>query len=141
MKIKIDISGIDFLEAEKKLHSDEMWLFAAKEWHRIYKDLVPHDTGMLRDNVKYFPKRIEHTAPYASFIYYGVKMVDPQLRVGGLTGDGGITWFSRPGVKKQKTREYLNLKNGCREWDAAAVSKGRALTLAKSMQNWIDQKL
>ena len=124
-----------------KLESDDLWLFAAHEWHRLYSKYVPHDTGQLRDNVSIKPKEITHNAPYSRFIYYGVQMVDPQYGVGGFTNDGGISWFSRPGVKKIMSGKSLNLKNGSKEWDKAARRDKKDKTLATTMQGWIEKNI
>lgn len=134
--IKINLSP-----AMKEINSDEFWLFGAHEWHRIYSDYVPHNTGMLRDKVTYRPKEIEHFMPYAQFIYHGIVMVDPKFGVGGFTNDGGVSWFSRPGVKKINSGRPLNLKNGSKEWDKKAKQDKKDLILIRSMQSWIDRNL
>ena len=134
-------SKIDFSEAMKKIESDEFWKFAAHEWWRCYYDIVPHDTNNLRNQVKVKPKEIEHFAPYAAYIYFGMKMVDPKYKVGGFTNDNGVTWWSRPGIKKVTTGMPLKLKNGSKEWDKKAKQEKKDLILIRSMQKWIDQNL
>lgn len=140
MSIKVE-TKLNIKPTLKKLESDEFWKFGAHEWWRLYYDYVPHDTGQLRNNVKIKPKEIEHLEPYSRFIYFGALMVDPKLNVGGLTSDGGITWFSRPGVKKKQSGRMLHLKNGSREWDKKAKQDKKDELLARSMQNWIDKNL
>ena len=132
---------INIKAAMKKIESDEFWKFSAKEWWRIYYDYVPHDTNILRQKVEIKPKTITHIAPYSKFIYRGVLMVDPKYKVGGFTGDGGITWFSRPGVKKVASGRKLHMRNGTRLWDERAKQEKKDLLLIKSMQKWIDKNL
>lgn len=135
------ISKIDFTPAMKKIESDQFWKYAAHEWWRIYYDYVPHDSDNLRNKVKIRPKEIEHYMPYARFIYRGVVWVDPKYAVGGFTGDGGVTWFSRPGVKKVASGRMLQMRNGTRLWDEKAIQEKKDLLLIKSMQKWIDRNL
>lgn len=135
------INKIDFSAAMRKIQSNDFWKFAAHEWWRLYYDYVPHDTNNLRNKVRIKPKEIEHSAPYANFIYRGALMADPKFNVGGFTGDGGITWFSRPGIKKVKTNRMLKMKNGTRLWDEKAKQEKKDLLLIKSMQKWIDKNL
>lgn len=138
MSISVDISGLKIDKICKKFDNDTLWLFAAKEWKRLYSQYVPHNTGQLRDNVTYKPKTITHISPYSKFIYYGMKMVDPVYRVGGFTSDG-INFWSRPGVKKKKTNSELVLKNGYRLWDKKAIQEGKDKDLAVAIGNWTKQ--
>ncbi len=131
---------INFTPAMKLIKDDKFWLFAVKEWQRVLYDYIPHDTDELRRKVEYKPKEIEYLSPYSTYIYYGMKMVDPQFKVGGFTKDG-VIWFSRPGVKKVLTDTPLKLKNGSRLWDKKAVSEKKDLILIRSMQNYIDNNL
>lgn len=135
------INKIDLTPAMRKIESNAFWKTAAHEWWRIYKDYVPHDTGNLRDKVEIIPKEIEHYMPYARYIYYGALMEDPKYKAGGFTNDGGINWFSRPGVKKIKSGRMLHMRNGTRLWDEKAKQEKKDLLLIKSMQKWIDKNL
>ena len=135
------ISKIDFAPTMRKIKSDDFWLFGAQSWHRIYSDYVPHDKGNLRDKVEIRPKEIEHYMPYARFIYYGMIMEDPKYGVGGFTNNGGIDWFSRPGIKKVLSARPMHMKNGTRLWDQKAKQDKKDLLLIRSMQNWIDKNL
>lgn len=139
MKAKI-INEINLTSAIKQINNPQLWLFTAKEWQRILYDYIPYDTNMLRQNVAYRPREIEYKEPYASYIYYGMKMLDPKYKVGGFAFDG-IQWFSRPGVKKIRTDIPLNLRNGSRLWDKKAISEKKDLILIRSMQNYIDRVL
>lgn len=140
MKISIE-DRIDLTPAMKLIESDAFWLFGAKEWQRVLYDYIPHNTNLLRQNVGYQPKKIIYKAPHSNFIYFGMKMVDPMYKVGGFTNDGGITWYSRPGVKKVITSTPLRMKNGSRLWDEKAMSEKKDLILIRSMQNYINKNL
>ena len=140
MKISIE-DRINLTPAMELIQSDDFWLFGAKEWQRVLYDLIPHDKNQLRQNVGYQPKQIIYKSPHSNFIYYAMKMVDPVYKVGGFTKDGGITWYSRPGVKKVVTSTPLKLKNGSRLWDKKAISEKKDLILIRSMQNYINKKL
>ena len=140
MKISIE-DRIDFTPATKLIESDAFWLFSAKEWQRVLYDLIPHNTNSLRQNVGYQPGKIIYKSPHSNFIYYGMKMIDPLYKVGGFTTDGGITWYSRPGVSKVLTTTPLKMKNGSRLWDKKAISEKKDLILIRSMQNYINKNL
>ena len=140
MKISI-INQINLTPAIKQINDPQLWLFGAKEWQRILYDYIPHETNMLRQHVAYRPGEIEYKESHSRFIYYGIKMVNAKYKVGGFKSDGGITWFSRPGIKKVKTDIPLNLRNGSRLWDKKAISEKKDLILIKSMQGYIDRNL
>lgn len=141
MKITVTAQGrTDIKEAISKILCYDLRLFMAKEMYRVYKDEVPHNTGMLRDKVKIRPGEVIHISPYSAYIYKGEKMVDPKYLKGGFTADG-IKFWSRKGIKKKLSGEELHLKNGSKEWDAAAWRKGKMEVLTDSIQNWIDNNI
>lgn len=55
----------------RRLRSDGLWSYAAREWHRLYAPYVPRDTGRLYADVRFSPGQIEHVAPYAAIVYDG----------------------------------------------------------------------
>ena len=65
-EVRIDAQGL-----VQKLRSDELWLHAAQQWHRLYAPYVPRDTGRLYEDVLFSPGQIEHRAPYAAHVYGG----------------------------------------------------------------------
>ena len=140
MKISVQ-NKINLLPGRKFIEGDDLWLFGAKEWQRVLYDDIPHDKNQLRRNVEYKPKEIHYKSPHSNLIYFGMKMVDPMYKVGGFTNDGGITWYSRPGVKKVATSTPLRMKNGSRLWDKKAISEKKDLILIRSMQNYINKNL
>lgn len=64
-------SHVDVPERMRAIQDDVFWLFAASEWHRLYAQYVPKQTGDLQDKVEYAPKEITHTVPYARKQYEG----------------------------------------------------------------------
>lgn len=59
------------VDAADRLRWDGLWLYAAQQWHRLYAPYVPRDTGRLYNEVRISPGQIEHTAPYAAYVYGG----------------------------------------------------------------------
>ena len=79
-------------------------------------------------------------SPYSSYQYYGELYVDPLYKVGGFTNDGGITWFSRPGVKKIASGKPLNYlkdhnKHATSKWDEAAEKAGQKQKLYRTINS------
>ena len=120
-----------------KVQNPEFGLFLAKEWKRLINPWTPHRNGNLERDVVYRPFEIEYISNYSHYQYNGMLYVDPLYKVGGFTRDGGITWFSRPGIKKEPTTTPLNyLKdhnpNATDHWDQAAEKAGQKEKLAKA---------
>ena len=134
VKVKIELNMPRILN---KVENDEFGLFLAREWKRLINPFTPHRDGNLERNVEYKPFEIKYFSPYSQYQYYGVLYVDPLYRVGGFTNDGGITWYSRPGVKKVATSKPLNyLKDhnpqATDHWDVAAEKAGQKEKLIKA---------
>lgn len=53
-------SHVDVPERMRAIQDDVFWLFAASEWHRLYAQYVPKQTGDLQDEVDVCPER-NHT--------------------------------------------------------------------------------
>lgn len=71
MRFEVSEVNIDIEGHLRKARSDPFWTFAATEWHRLYLPYVPMRTGMLAGQVVITPGQIEHTVPYAHYIYNG----------------------------------------------------------------------
>jgi hypothetical protein len=128
-----------------KVTNDKFGLFLSHEWKRLINPFTPHRTGNLERNVVYRPFEIEYISPYSQYQYYGMLYVDPLYHVGGFTKDGGINWFSRPGIKKVATTKPLNyLKDhnpqATSKWDEAAEKAGQKEKLIKAANLYL-QKL
>lgn len=125
-----------------KVENDKFGLFLAHKWKRLINPYTPHRTGNLERNVVYRPFEIEYLSPYSHYQYKGALYVDPLYKVGGFTKDGGITWFSRPGVKKVNTGRPLNyLKDhnpqATDHWDVAAEKAGQKMKLIKAANDYL----
>lgn len=128
-----------------KVENDKFGLFLAHKWKRLINPYTPHRTGNLERNVVYRPFEIEYLSPYSHYQYNGALYVDPLYKVGGFTKDGGITWFSRPGIKKVNTGRPLNyLKDhnpqATGHWDQAAEKAGQKEKLIRAANLYL-QKL
>lgn len=132
--IKVELNSPRILN---KVDNNKMGLFLAHEWKRLINPYTPHRTGNLERNVTYKPFEIKYLSPYSHYQYYGMLYVDPLYRVGGFTKDGGITWYTRPGIKKVATTKPLNyLKDhnpmATSKWDVAAEKAGQKQKLIKA---------
>lgn len=76
MNVTIHVdSHVDVKKLVDRVMNDRgLWIYAASEWHMLYEPYVPMDTGVLKDTVRIRPKEVEHTVPYAQYIYYGEKL-------------------------------------------------------------------
>ena len=127
-----------------KVENDKFGLFLAHEWKRLINPYTPHRTGNLERNVQYRPFEIEYLSPYSHYQYEGMLYVDPLFKVGGFTKDGGITWYSRPGIKKVSTTTPLNyLKDhnpmATDHWDKAAEQAGQKEKLIKAANLYLQR--
>lgn len=125
-----------------KVENDRFGMFLAREWKRLINPYTPHRTGNLERNVQYRPFEIEYMSPYSHYQYEGNLYVDPLYKVGGFTRDGGITWFSRPGIKKVPTSTPLNyLKDhnpqATDHWDQAAEKAGQKEKLIEAANDYL----
>lgn len=125
-----------------KVENDSFGMFLAREWKRLINPYTPHRTGNLERNVQYRPFEIEYMSPYSHYQYEGNLYVDPLYKVGGFTRDGGITWFSRPGIKKVPTSTPLNyLKDhnpqATDHWDQAAEKAGQKEKLIEAANDYL----
>lgn len=133
-------------EVIEEVVGDKLGGFAAHEWKRIINPYTPHRDGNLERNVRYAPWEFEYLSPYAQYQYGGVVYVDPVYDVGGFTPDGGVTFFSRPGVKKLNSGKPLNYSKehnpkASKEWDKAAIRDGQDAKLVRAMQKWVDKNI
>ena len=143
MKIKVQINDKEVL---KKIEGDEFGEFASHEWKRLINPYTPHKTGNLERQVEYKPWEFTYLSPYSFYVYNGSLFVDPTYKVGGFTNDGGITFFSRPGVKKINSGKPLNYSKehnpkATKEWDKAAIRDKQDKKLANAMQGWVNKNI
>lgn len=132
-------------ELLSRLESPEVWQYAASEWHRLYRQYVPFREGLLYSTVNITAEKnsaqIEHTVPYAHYMYEGV-VYGPSVPI----MQGGVpTGFFSPQIPKRNTgRElaYSTLYSGkaTRHWDEAAMPTQLPL-LEQSVADYIAAKL
>lgn len=137
----VDEKGITG-KAYSKLKNPSFGLFLAHNWKRLINPYTPHREGLLENNVTYEPFLIHYNSEYAHYMYNGIVYVDPVFNVGGFTNDGGITWFSRPGIKKissERTFNYLKDHNplATHHWDKAAEQAGQKDELVDAANKYL----
>lgn len=134
-EVKVDVHGI----TAKAENDTAFWIYAAAQWHRLYKDYVPMAEGDLYNRVTIAPKEITHNAPYAHYQYEGI-VYGPNIPI---TENGTVVgFFSPPGKPKSKTGRKLKYNKGLHpkasaKWDKAAAP-AQLPKLASSLQNYID---
>lgn len=143
MNIRVSVESVN-MDAQSvcaRIQNDEgLWTFAATEWHRLYKDYVPMDQGILYDMVHITPGEIEHYAPYAHYQYAGKVYGDnyPIVEGGRVVG-----FFSKRGKRKRPTGASLKYNRdkghpkASAKWDKAAEPTQKP-KLISSLQAYID---
>ena len=128
-----------------RLENAATWIYAAEEWHRLYRQYVPYAEGMLYNSVKINASKkgatITHTVPYAHYLYEGV-VYSPSVPI--MHG-GVVTGYFTPVDKKNNTGRaltYSKLYSGkaTRHWDEAAKPTQMPL-LEQAVGNYIKAKL
>lgn len=127
--VSIDVK-INMPKVLNKVENEAFGLFLIREWKRLINPFTPHRDGNLERNVLYNPFAVTYLSPYAHYMYNGIQYIDPILNVSGFTNDGGITFYSRAGVKKipsGKPFNYLKEVNpqATDHWDKAAEKAGQ----------------
>lgn len=122
--------NLDMPRILSKLENDSFGLFLIHEWKRLINPFTPHREGILEDNVAYRPFEMTYMEPYSHYMYHGIVYVDPQYKKGGFTSDGGITFWSRPGIEKIPTGRPFNYTKdhnpqATDHWDKAAEKAGK----------------
>jgi hypothetical protein len=139
--VRFDVSEIkiDIPKHLREVADPAFWTFAATEWHRLYMPYVPMRTGMLMSQVVITPGQIEHTAPYAHYLYKG-EVYGPNYPI---TEDGvAVGWRSPAGLPKHPTGRRLSFRHdlhplASREWDQAARPTQEP-KLVNAMQAYVD---
>ena len=134
MKLKVSINKPKIIN---KVTNDRLGLYAATEWKRFIDPYTPKDTGIMQMSASCEPWEIEYPQPYAAYVYYGEKYVDPVYGVSGFLGSEG--WFSRPGVKKipsgEKLKYQKNNPYSTDHWDEVAAQNGQLNKLYRSINS------
>lgn len=132
-------------EIKAQLDDTSVWLYAASEWHRLYRQYVPYREGALYSSVSITGKgntaQITHTVPYAHYIYEGV-VYGPSVPI--MQGGAPTGYFSPKTPKNNTGRAltYSTLYSGkaTKHWDVAAQATQLPL-LVQSVENYIKAKL
>ena len=137
MHLKIDLNEP---KTRQKVTSDSFGLLVSHEWKRLLDPYTPRRDGLLMENVQLSPWQIKYVEPYSAYMYYGEIYVDPIFAVGGFTNDGGITWFSRPGVEKIPSGRHFNYSKALNpfatdQWDIKAAEAGQLNKLYRTLNS------
>lgn len=143
MKLKVMLKDKEVIQ---KIEGEKLGMFASHEWHRLISLYIPYRKGNLERNVKYKPWEITYLSLYAYYQYAGDLYVDPYYEIGGFTPDGGVTFFSRPDIKKINSGKPLNYSKehnskATREWDKAAIRDKQDKKLTRSVQEWVNNNI
>lgn len=142
MSVEVKLRTRELLE---KLESPELWRYAASEWHKLYRQYVPYKEGALYANVNITADRntaqIEHTVPYAHYMYEGV-VYGPNVPI--MHG-GAVTGYFSPKEPKNNTGRALTYSTvysgkATKHWDVAAMPTQLPL-LEQSIESYIKAKL
>ena len=140
IKVKLDMPKI-----LNKVENDEFGLFLSKEWKRLVNPYTPHRDGTMENLVLYRPFEFEYMENYSHYMYNGIPYVDPVYKKGGFTSDSGITFWSRPGVKKIPSKGHFNYSKDINpqatdHWDKAAEQAGQKKKLIESANKYLHMK-
>lgn len=139
--VKVDVK-LNMPRILNKVENDNFGLFLAHDWKRLIDPYTPHRDGLMERLVMIQPFTIIYVMPYSHYMYNGIIYVDPLFKVGGFTNDGGITWFSRPGVEKIPSgRKFNYLKDpnpfATDHWDRKAEQAGQKKKLITAANNYL----
>lgn len=133
---------LDMPQIFNKVQNDEFGLFLAQEWKRLIEPYTPYRDGHLAENVECKPFEIIYKSLYARYMYEGFVYVDPIYKKGGFTSDGGITFWSRPGIKKEATNRKFDYSKDTHpqatdHWDKVAEQAGQKVKLTESANRYL----
>lgn len=146
MSVKFEVSEIN-IDVEghlDKVRSKRFWTYAAQSWQRLYTPYVPMATGTLSQQTAITAGQswgqIEHTAPYARYVYYGEVYGPnyPIFQAGQIVG-----WYSPRGKPKRPTGRKMQYNRSLHpmasaEWDKAAEWRQRP-KLIRELQAFVDR--
>ena len=130
IKVSVNFNSSKVIGKLKQLLNDEGTMIAA---HNLLLQkmtpYVPFDTGTLSQDVDITKDYVRYKQPYAHYMYEGI-VYGPSIPI---IKDGVVVGFySRPGVKKTPTGEYINYDKShhplaTSHWDKAMMeSEGDA---------------
>ena len=131
--VNINVSG-----HLSRTQGEKLWTYAASEWHRLYRPYCPFREGALYNTVNISGGGgagvIEHTVPYAHYLYEG-EVYGPNVPIGQ---GGAIVGYFSPVTPKHPTGKMLKYSGmASRHWDQAARPTQFPLLL-QSLQRFVD---
>ena len=138
MEFVVESVNIDIQGHMDRVRSEKFWTYAASEWHRLYRPYVPFREGALYNTVNITggggEGMIEHTVPYAHYLYEG-EVFGPNIPI--MQGGVPVGYFS-PVVPKHPTGKLMHYSGmGSRHWDEAAKPTQLPM-LVQSLQAFAD---
>ena len=135
---EVESVNIDIAGHMSKVQGEKFWLYAASEWHRLYRPYVPFSTGTLYSSVNLSggggTGLIEHTVPYAHYAYEG-RVMGPNIPI---VQGGAVAGFFSPVAPKHYTGGMLHFAGmGAAKWDEAA-KPAMLPALVQSLQGFVD---
>lgn len=138
MEFVVESVNIDIQGHMNRVQGEKFWTFAGSEWHRLYRPYVPFKEGALYNTVNITggggEAVIEHTVPYAHYLYEG-EVYGPNVPI---TQGGAAVGFFSPVAPKHPTGRMMRYSGmGSRHWDEAARPTQLPL-LVQSLQRFVD---
>jgi len=138
MRFEVESVDVNVQRVMEKVRGEQFWLFAASEWHRLYRPYVPYKEGVLYGSVRLSggggKAEIEHTAPYAHYAYEG-QVYGPNAPI---VQGGVVVGYYSPTAPKHPTGAMMHYHGmGSRHWDEAAKPTQLPL-LVVSLQGYVD---
>lgn len=144
MKIELAEININTKRHLEKVRNPKFWKFAAQAWQKLYEEYVPMKTGTLSQQTVITSGEnwgeIEHTVPYARYIYYG-EIYGPNYPIyqaGQIVG-----WYSPRGKPKHPTGRKMQYDRSrhplaSSEWDKAAEPAQKP-KLIRELQSYVNR--
>lgn len=124
LKIKVNVDASKFAIRFSQLLTNKETMTAVHNLlFKMETPYVPFDTGTLSQSVEVNEKHVKYKQPYAHYMYEGI-VYGPNIPI---IEDGKVVGFySRPGVKKTPTGEYINYDTShharaTHHWDQAML--------------------
>ena len=138
MDFVVESVNIDIQGHLSKVQGEKFWTYAGSEWHRLYRPFCPFREGALYNQVNITGGGgnavIEHTVPYAHYLYEG-EVYGPNVPI--MQGGEVVGYFS-PKAPKHPTGKMLHYSGmGSRHWDEAA-KPSMFLLLIQSLQGFVE---
>lgn len=147
MRVKLYLpTAAQLIQEQGLAHDGDVQRFHTKNVLRRIKRYMPFVSGttykLTTIQTDINRPKIVTEAPYAYYIFFGKKMIDPQINASGFKTPEG--WRSRRGSVKVLTNEPLNYNrtknpHAGPRWDKALVAaEGKALVA--DLQRYIDRR-